>query len=113
MTLDQIQHAGPEFRAVLQKSVGDKNIQLILNAVRKDITSRIGRVPVPQQGQTYDGAVSNWHSCLHGMQTVVSIIENIGKETPGTSPPNDPEEAPFEHGIEPRLVEARKKGFKK
>ena len=69
---------------------------------------RIGLAPVPKVGQTYDGAVSNWHSYLHGMQTVVQIMEGIGAMPNHQMPPAGDEEQPFEHAIDPRLSEARK-----
>ena len=112
MTLEQIQQSSPEFKAGLQMAVEGKEINLVLSAVKGEINRRIGLAPVPKVGQTYDGAVSNWHSYLHGMQTVVPIMEGIGAMPNHQMPPAGDEEQPFEHAIDPRLSEARKKGFR-
>lgn len=112
MTLEQIQKASPQLRASLQKAIDGKEVQLVLTAVKDEITKRIGLVPSPRLGQTYDGAVSNWHSYLHGMQTVVKIMEGIGNEPAHMMPPPEQQEQPYEHAIDKRLAEARKKGFK-
>lgn len=109
MTLDQIQKSSPEFKAKLQKAVEGKEISLILTALKMEIVDRLGRVPMAHAGQTYDGAVSNWHSYLHGMQTVVKMMEEVGTENVNKMPPPE-QELPHEHAIPSHLVEARKAG---
>lgn len=112
MTLAEIKQAGPAFRDTLQKAVDDKNIQVILGAIRKDITAKIGKIPVPHPSQTYDGAASNWHSHLAGMQAVLSILDTIGAAPP-PSIQNLPEERAHEHAIDPRLVKWMEEQMKK
>jgi hypothetical protein len=114
MTLAEIKQAGPSFRDTLQRAVEDKNIQVILEAIRKDITAKIGKAPAPHPSQTFDGAVSNWHSHLAGMQAVLHILDTIGQDTPKATPLMDAaQEAPYEHAIDPRLVKAMKEQMSK
>jgi hypothetical protein len=112
MTLAEIKQAGPAFRDTLQKAVNDKNIQVILGAIRKDITAKIGKIPVPHASQTFDGAASNWHSHLAGMQFVLHTLDTIG-DAPPTPMQNLPEEKPYAHAIEPRLVKWMEEQMKK
>jgi hypothetical protein len=114
MTLAEIKQAGPSFRDTLQKAVEDKNIQVILEAIRKDITAKIGKAPAPHASQTFDGAVSNWHSFLAGMQFVLHTMDSIGDDPPApASMVNAPQEAPYEHAIDPRLVQWMQEQMKK
>lgn len=111
MTIQEIQGSSPAFRATLQKAVDDKNIKLILAAAKLEVARRTGVAPAQRPGQSYESALSHWHTFLHGMQTTIQIIEGIGKEPVNHMPEPEPE-LPHEHAIPPHLVEARKKGFK-
>lgn len=111
MTIEQIKSSS-KLRESLQKVVDGKEMTMVRTAIKMEIVRRIGFAPTPRVGQTFDGAVSNWHSFLHGMQTVVDIFETIGSEAANSMPKEEEKEKPFEHAIPPHLVEAERRGFK-
>lgn len=102
MTLEEIYKSNPEFRGKLEAAVKVPEVQMILAAIDQDILSKITRVAIPQHGQTYAEAVSNWHSNLNGMRDVVNIIRNIGKDRQQNQS-QAPMEIPYEHAIDPSL----------
>ena len=99
MTLDEIRKS-PALRDKIAELLQLPELKVFTTALKEDIIGKLGYTPhIPNASPEFQ--MATWHCHIHGMQSVVKTMENIGKAP--MQEQEKPSEDPYSHSIPPEL----------